>query len=338
MGLTASWYAIRGYPRDDLLAKFDLVETGGIAFLGEAPLFFAELSNGWTVVCARDFSRFDVARAGELFPNSDVVACQMMQSGVRAEVRGLVCGQQAWRVAHRVRTEDLKVEVEGSLPQAYEAIAAERNRRQVRSRKKNVDFLVEIPLDLAACVVGFHADQGCAPIDTIFKVVEERLSGKKGEQQRQRIIVETGLTSGVRQTLYARAADLGFGPIEAHADLHRFYGFGAVNVLVRDRPDHLEIIELFWGVAQGRPYVEVRFVARGKVRPRLARPGVAAFPRPKETLRTMLFGLPKIEPATAIAAAILTGCTLLDAVDAYFSSGAAVPPLQAPVYFNYIEA
>jgi len=317
------------------LPSSTLSGRGQLPFL--ETLASARLSNGWAVVCAQEFVQFEPDRAGELFPEHEVVAGQMMESATLADVRGFDRRRQVWRVAHHTLSEEMEVAVEGSVPDAFGAIAVEWKRRQARGRK-GVDFLFEIPLELAVAVTGFRPDHGGAPIDTIFEVVEKRLSGKAGEQQRERIDFNRGLTSAVRQTLVARAAHLGFGSIGQHPDLHRFYKFGATNVFVRERADVLEVIEFYWGTALGRPYVEIQFVARRKVKPRLARPGLAAFPRPKETLRTMFFGPPKIDPEGAIAAAISTGCTLLAAVDAYFTSGVVVPPLQAPVYFNSMEA
>lgn len=159
MGLMASWVAVKGASRDEVLAAmgFELASPEAWVEPGCAVADYSvhELSTGWTVLFAEDFDWADRARVIEASKLGEAVGLQFEDKVQMTCVAvGARDGVEVWRVHHDNDGEPLAET--GVPPDAYQAI---RDRLVIEQlADDSVDYLHEIGHELGEAVCGYRVD------------------------------------------------------------------------------------------------------------------------------------------------------------------------------------
>lgn len=168
MGLSASWVAIQKCSLSELLDHLDLVETGEEMFPESAAFSWAEFPNQWAIVFSEDFDWGSPARVRELSRFGLALGCQFED---KVEMTSLLCAarddQELWRVFHNNVKSIYRLDVTGEPPSALWEIRDRIFEEQDRDggEKAGVDYVHEIPFELAKTVCGYRHDED----ETLFR-------------------------------------------------------------------------------------------------------------------------------------------------------------------------
>jgi hypothetical protein len=164
IGFSVSWIAVRGKDSEVVLGELGLSATGERDELpGESPIGGAGLDGGWYVVV---FDRYDHPLTGdevlkELSRGCDVVAAGAEEHVMASDAEGWRDGERVWSIAHDADQGLQHLELEGSLPEGFEALRHERfeELEDAGGDEADVDYVFDIPLDVATQITGFsHTD------------------------------------------------------------------------------------------------------------------------------------------------------------------------------------
>ena len=163
MGWMCSWVAVQGVAKGEILGALDLVETGEQVEPGSrnAKMSCSERPNGWTVVFSEDFDWANGKRVLDLSRLGRVVGCQfedkVEMTSIASEAKD---GVELWRVAH-VNDPVYRLDVSGEPPVELAGIREKLFREQDEDggEKSSVDYISDIPLEVAKAVCGYRADE-----------------------------------------------------------------------------------------------------------------------------------------------------------------------------------
>jgi hypothetical protein len=178
-----SWVAVQEADKDEVLKALDLVETGEDVLPGErnrgSPFSYMERDDGWIVVYGNGFEWADTDRVVSLSRLGLTLGCQFED---KVEMASVVCaakdGVVLWRVYHDARLKGDKLEVSGNPPEVYAEIRDQMLREQAE-RTSNVDYIFEVPLELAKAVCGYRTDEEPDPFHGLRPAENEQASGRQ---------------------------------------------------------------------------------------------------------------------------------------------------------------
>jgi hypothetical protein len=169
MGFSISWLAVQG------VDVAQAAEAMGFA-LGE-PMDFvdgdsiAELAGGWVLVWSEDFEALHRGRFAPLLKFGPAVGCSVEEHVMFQEARGYREGVEVWRVTHDPNEGEslYDLTVIGDPPASLAAIrdAAVKEQDARGGEDAGVDFICDVPLDLARSICGFKHDLD-APAGSAF--------------------------------------------------------------------------------------------------------------------------------------------------------------------------
>lgn len=163
MGFRISWLAARGIGRERLLASLNLVDTGEPDEANEAPFSIADLPTGWSVLWSNDEAYADEALASALSrSDGPVLAVRVNETCMHSTAALFEHGQRRWRVHHEGDETIDFLEIDGEAP--AEARAIEEEARSLQAEEDvggaEVDYMFDVPLEIARHVCGFKHDLG----------------------------------------------------------------------------------------------------------------------------------------------------------------------------------
>lgn len=164
MGWMASWVAVQGASKGEVFDHLALTETGDETFPGShgAPLSFRELPGQWLVIFSEDFDWASDKRLLEVSRFGLALACQFEDKVEMTTVLSAARdGTTLWRVFHDSVGSGHRLDVTGEPPAALAAIreAAFAEQRKADDNGEGVDFICDVPLELAKAVCGYRADE-----------------------------------------------------------------------------------------------------------------------------------------------------------------------------------
>lgn len=172
MGFHICWVAVRGKPKKDVYSGFRLAATEEIEELPESPLVGATLLGGWTLLFANDPEELPILEPAPLRKHSigcDLVACLVEEYSMISASVQFCDGEELWWLAYDSSKglEDLKVR--GTLPSQSGPIR-DRHLQMQKAATTNVDYVFDIPIEIAKSIVGFRHDEENG--DVTFTVLE----------------------------------------------------------------------------------------------------------------------------------------------------------------------
>jgi hypothetical protein len=158
MGFSLVWFAVQGIGKDDFLERAGFEDTGEVDEYFEEEHSGGELEGGWYVVVSNDMNLLDPAKLPKWSAGGRLVACVVHEGSMNSLAMEWADGRQVWSVFHDGGDGGDQLDVEGALPEAFEEL-----KREAMTLKSDggegVDFVFDIPLDLAAELTGFRHDE-----------------------------------------------------------------------------------------------------------------------------------------------------------------------------------
>lgn len=181
MGASMSWIAVKGCDREVALGELGFELKGQENTELDGRLNIATLPSGWLLfVAMRNLDVLFRPNFVALSRHGAAVGCAIEEHVMFMEARGFEDGAECWRVTHNSEDGlyDLKI---GGQPPA--ALAAIRERLFAQQDKEGgedagVDFISDIPVDLANEICGFRHDEW--PSDMRFTEVRKAHAVRAG--------------------------------------------------------------------------------------------------------------------------------------------------------------
>lgn len=165
MGWMASWVGVQGVSRETVMEALSFEETGDMVEPGSRACDFSvgEVDDGWVIVFSEDFDWGTPARVVELSRLGPAVGLQFED---KVEMTSIACGAEngveLWRVSH-VNEPGREIEVSGNPPAAFTEIRDRVLEDQEADKTGGVDYIHELPLEVAKSVCGYMADDWIPP-------------------------------------------------------------------------------------------------------------------------------------------------------------------------------
>lgn len=182
MGCAITWCAVREEGADQLLSHLGLSPTGEIADEPKSRFSTARLATGWRLIWSNEYGCPILMKGLSTFAGGhEVVACQIEEHVMASSAELWTNGSRRWWLSHEGENGPKGLEADGELPPSFAAIRKEMEdaQRAEGGEDAEVDYIFEIPLNVAQALVGFKHDEIYEPVvEGGFMV----LSGGKSEK------------------------------------------------------------------------------------------------------------------------------------------------------------
>lgn len=161
MSFSLVWFAAQGIGKDEFLERAQFEDTGEVDEYFEHDHAGGELPDGWYVVMSSEMGLLEPAKLAKWSAGCRLVAAAIHEGSMNSLATEWRDGKQVWSVSHDGSEGGDRLDVEGALPEVFEELKAEATAAQAESEKEGggVDFVFDIPLDLAAEITGFRHDE-----------------------------------------------------------------------------------------------------------------------------------------------------------------------------------
>jgi hypothetical protein len=174
VGVSLAWIGIQAMTAKEVDATLGLTETGSHGIFYEFPIAGLALPNGWYLLTAKpsDHAICSEPFLSELSTAASVVACSIEEHVMFASAAFWRDGREVWSVQHQGDKAVTDLVVKGVPPSNFEDLRARCFAAQESAEPDDVDYVFDIPLDLAKSIVGFRHDQINPEIDdTSFRAL-----------------------------------------------------------------------------------------------------------------------------------------------------------------------
>jgi hypothetical protein len=173
MGFRVSWFAVRGKDREAILADAGLRGTGAFEEFPEAPFTGVSLPGGWCGVMSRSINDHHMSDAflTRLSAGCEVLSAHVNETTMDSSAAGWRDGRQVWSVFHNAQQDLHHLEVAGDVPPVFAAIEARLRREQENDTE--VDYVFDIPVELARELTGYRYDRDPeSDLEEPFEILE----------------------------------------------------------------------------------------------------------------------------------------------------------------------
>jgi hypothetical protein len=167
MGFSISWLAVRGKPLDVVLSQLDFQRTGRFEELPEAPFSAISVKGGWHVIISNDYEFIDYAPVEALAESAEVISCGVEEHVMSSKSYGFKNGRRLWSITHDLQKGISHLNYSGKLPRQFATIhkRLKAELADAGEESSDVDFLIDVPLEVAAALTGFVHDVGFGDSD-----------------------------------------------------------------------------------------------------------------------------------------------------------------------------
>jgi hypothetical protein len=181
MGVSLSFLAIKGAAPADIHRALGVTDTGVASPEDEDPIPSvrgAALPTGWYLVLLDHVvHRLIKSRAilTGLSRGCEVIACQIEEHDMYSGCFGLHDGELVWSVVHNSNEGRDHLKVRGEPPAALAEITARLRREEAQHQPGpvGVDYIIDIPLELAASFCGYRHDMPAEWGEPAFTILAE---------------------------------------------------------------------------------------------------------------------------------------------------------------------
>ncbi|MDF0541133.1 hypothetical protein PX699_02160 [Sphingobium sp. H39-3-25] len=177
MSFKISWLAVRDMRKVQLLDALGFIDTGRVDEANEARFSSADLSTGWSIIWSNDFGWVESEALHTRPPLGRSIACQVHEGVMYSAAYAAQDGVELWRVVHDSDRGHDDLQIHGTVPvelaEIRRALAAE---QQADGSCQNVDYMFDVPVEMALKFTGFRYDLWDLPSgpNPAFTVVERR--------------------------------------------------------------------------------------------------------------------------------------------------------------------
>jgi hypothetical protein len=197
MGYSLSWAALKGGNLQSACAALGLRATGKREEIAESKIAGAALPSGWYVIV---FNRTEIKdkTLEKLSQAGEVVGCFVEDHVMFSSASAWKNGRRVWYVAHNGEEDRvLHLETSGQLPPEFEEIRKKvfAEQEQENAGRKEVDYVFELPAELAKELTGFRHDQSTA--GNVYEGLESAIGGENSLLARIATTLEGSSTSSI---------------------------------------------------------------------------------------------------------------------------------------------
>ena len=163
MGFKITWLAFHDKSKADVLDSMHLRDTGIVDEANESPISGASFPKDWTIIWLNQFAHpFAEDASLMLFSQGcTVIACHVHDGTMFSAAQLYADGRQQWAVIRDFQAGEYHLEVDGHPPDNLLEIAERQTKHQREdSEASGIDYMFEIPLELAESLCGFRHDLG----------------------------------------------------------------------------------------------------------------------------------------------------------------------------------
>lgn len=172
MGYAISWIALRNRSPEQAAKALGLSPTGETEEAAEGMFAGALLETGWYVVVINEYGHRLVEKARSLSLSGEVIVACIEEHVMASSAEGWKLGLRQWSISHQSDQGINHLEEKGTPPKEYHAIKA--RLLSAQEGAVGVDYVFDVPLELAEAIVGYKHDNIC---DVPFAVLEEKSPG-----------------------------------------------------------------------------------------------------------------------------------------------------------------
>ena len=163
MGYSLSWLAVRGKSPEAVQGELGFRPTGEREEIPEADLSGVELPNGWYLIVSNRSEQVasDAAMQRLSISGGELVTCFVEEHVMFSSATGWKDGRKCWSVIHNAQERCDHLDTQGNLPSTFSSILAQLKTKQqdADANKRRVDFLFDVPVELARSLVGYRHDK-----------------------------------------------------------------------------------------------------------------------------------------------------------------------------------
>ncbi|TGS10782.1 hypothetical protein EN852_025170 [Mesorhizobium sp. M2E.F.Ca.ET.209.01.1.1] len=171
MGFSTSWFGFRGCGIKEVAALVGR-EVGGSSEDFDAPInaFYSDKNWGFIILDCCTFPNPPDSHLSVFSQGKEMVVVHIEELTMFARAELWNDGSNIWRIWHSGDENVMDLHTTGDLPASFEAKRQQAFSKQ--DKEDDVDYIFDIPLDLAAELTGFRHDGG-APDRVFFELVEK---------------------------------------------------------------------------------------------------------------------------------------------------------------------
>lgn len=161
MSFSLVWFAAQGIGKDAFLERAQFEDTGEVDEYFEHDHSGGELPDGWYVILSSEMGLLEPAKLAKWSEGARVVAVALHEDAESSLATEWRDGKLAWSASYDGAEGCDRLDVEGALPAVFEELMQEADSAQAESEGDGggVNFVFDIPLDLAAEITGFRHDE-----------------------------------------------------------------------------------------------------------------------------------------------------------------------------------
>jgi hypothetical protein len=185
MGFACAWIAVKGKSPEDVLKEFDLNRTGEFEETFDSD-YNATKRGQWYILIANRDGVIPLLKADayRLSRNCEMVFCQVEDHVMYSSASYWVDGTNKFFVSHNSDKGETNLEEKGSFPAQYDEIRArligeqkkedsKRSSGDTESMQFPVDYIFDIPVELAKSLTGFRHDDWSED-ETPFEILQKK--------------------------------------------------------------------------------------------------------------------------------------------------------------------
>jgi len=193
MGVSMSWLAVRDMEPDAIHRHLGLLSSREFDSDPKHPFMGRLLPSGWYLVVANccDAPIMLDDKLSSMSVNTRVVAASIEEHVMFCSATCWLNGKQEWRVEHKGESGVTHLQVFGAPPDDLETLRQGALARQLcHDDDLGVDYVFDVPLELAKRVVGFRHDESAPGPELeyfeILKVPERAQKPRKKPRKKER--------------------------------------------------------------------------------------------------------------------------------------------------------
>ena len=167
MGFSISWLAVKTDDLEQLFEIAKVVPTTEADEWLESDFSGSGLQDGWYFFQAKgcDHPIISGDSLSKISTVGETIACSVEEHVMVSVAEGWNNGARSWLVVHNAQEGMFDLSAEGELPAPYDAIKEDYISQQNAEggEDANVDFIFDIPLQVAKQICGYKHDDGSPP-------------------------------------------------------------------------------------------------------------------------------------------------------------------------------
>jgi hypothetical protein len=159
MGLNVCWTGVQGGRKATVLDLLGFEESGEVADEIGADYACAGLPNGWLIFVATGRSFEMDGPLAKVSSDAFAIGCEISETVMVSRARAFEDGAPLWAVLRDPDKDEQGIVVEGVPPPEFEEISRRLQTEQAAPGNDDVDYLFDLPIELAVSVCGYRAGE-----------------------------------------------------------------------------------------------------------------------------------------------------------------------------------